>query len=416
MGRKPKPKPRADGRYRAKLLIGKDADGKSIVKYFYSYISKADADRQRAEYVLSHPFADGTIAADPSCTLREWCDTWLISYKSSLAPNTKAQYRTVCNSICSFNGMGELRMSEFLPLHVAQYVNSLSGTSESNISIKRYVIRELFSAAVENGIIKSNPAAKLPKVSGTYEGHRALTRHEISIATTRYSEHRAGLLFMIMLWAGLRRGEALSLTWGDVDFFKRQLNVRSSLDIKHQSVKSTKTSAGTRVVPLFPPLYDALMQAHKPGKNAKQLVCTAASGKAYTESALNSAINSFSCFMERALNGIEEPKTTRGWRRDRVIRECESLGREWITFEFTPHDLRYTFATLCYDANVDVQTTKIWMGHRDIDTTMRIYTQLSNERKAQSTSAMDRFSAAFCSGEESVSDPPLTPLSVNSNS
>ena len=52
MGRPKKEKPnRTDGRYQTRRTIGHNADGTPIIKYFYSAISKADAERKAREYV-----------------------------------------------------------------------------------------------------------------------------------------------------------------------------------------------------------------------------------------------------------------------------------------------------------------------------------------------------------------------------
>ena len=56
---------------------------------------------------------------------------------------------------------------------------------------------------------------------------------------------------------------------------------------------------------------------------------------------------------------------------------------------FNCHDLQDTFATMCYDAEVDVKTTQKWMGHADAATTMKIYTKLSEERQMEFTELMD---------------------------
>ena len=48
------------------------------------------------------------------------------------------------------------------------------------------------------------------------------------------------------------------------------------------------------------------------------------------------------------------------------------------------HSLRHTFATMLFDAGVDVKTAAYLMGHSDIRVTMDIYTHLSQERRTAS--------------------------------
>ena len=47
----------------------------------------------------------------------------------------------------------------------------------------------------------------------------------------------------------------------------------------------------------------------------------------------------------------------------------------------TPHMLRHTYATLLYDAGVDVKSAQEFLGHADIQTTLKIYTHLTEQKK-----------------------------------
>lgn len=51
---------------------------------------------------------------------------------------------------------------------------------------------------------------------------------------------------------------------------------------------------------------------------------------------------------------------------------------------FTPYDLRHTYCTMLYDADVDVKTAQYLMGHKTLDMTMRIYTHLSKQKQQRS--------------------------------
>ena len=62
-----------------------------------------------------------------------------------------------------------------------------------------------------------------------------------------------------------------------------------------------------------------------------------------------------------------------------------------MTDPFTAHQLRHTYATMLYDAGVDVLTAKELLGHTDIKTTLDIYTHLSKERRLKSVTTFDDF-------------------------
>ena len=50
----------------------------------------------------------------------------------------------------------------------------------------------------------------------------------------------------------------------------------------------------------------------------------------------------------------------------------------------TPHELRHSYATILFDAGIDVKTAQTWLGHADINTTLNIYTHLSDRKKEES--------------------------------
>ena len=53
--------------------------------------------------------------------------------------------------------------------------------------------------------------------------------------------------------------------------------------------------------------------------------------------------------------------------------------------------LRHTYATLLYDAGVDVKKAQKNLGHSDVSTTLQIYTHLSDEKEKIADEEYDRY-------------------------
>lgn len=390
-------KKRSDGRYRVTLTVGKDYNGKPIRKEFYSRVSITDARNQRNEYMRTHNFGgDGvpTPKYDGTIRLETWVASWLDSYKANLAPNTFDQYRHVSNRFCNFiadgTRYGDRPINSFLPMHLTVYMQSMSGMSKSSIRSAKMTISQIFSAAKANGMIDRDLTADLTetvakqKVQGTYSGHKALPREYIDFINQNYQHHRLGVFVMTMIWAGLRPGEASALTWDDIDFEKGVIHVTKSLDLKHGGVfKDTKTETGNRDVPLFAPLRKALFRAER----NSSFVFARVNGEHYNYKSLSDAFENFCGAIERVINGVPSPWNAQGFRKDKWI---EKHG-EWKTFDFSLYDLRDTFCTTLYDAQVDLKTAQKLMGHRDPSTTLKIYTKLSEQRESDSVEAMNDF-------------------------
>lgn len=391
-------KKRADGRYAVSIVVGRK-DGKPIRKFFYG-TSSGEAKRLRDEWMNRHEYGGNGVPTeriDGSITLDEWTDKWLQSYKSNLAPNTRDHYYYTAKSFRDFekDGIryGDLAVSAFKPLHLTAYIMTLAGCSKSKIRSASMTIQQIFDSAKTNGLIGRDVCADIRDtlsglhVRGSYEGHKALDREMIDLICSTYSKHRAGLFIMTIMFAGLRPGEAAGLRWEDVDFENGVLHVRRSRDLKHDEVKTAKTEAGNRDVPLFLPLAKAYAAARQPSG----YICTDTDGKPLNDNTYDRAFISFRNFLERTLNGVPDAQNRIGFRSDRWA--AQHPGVEWKTLDFTPYDLRDTFATTLYDAGVDVLSMQQMMGHRDVTTTLKIYTKLSKERQKDSAAQMDEFLA-----------------------
>ena len=57
---------------------------------------------------------------------------------------------------------------------------------------------------------------------------------------------------------------------------------------------------------------------------------------------------------------------------------------------FTAHQLRHTYATMLYDAGVDVKSAQKFLGHSDIQVTLKIYTHLSEGKEQAAVDAINK--------------------------
>ncbi len=57
---------------------------------------------------------------------------------------------------------------------------------------------------------------------------------------------------------------------------------------------------------------------------------------------------------------------------------------------FTAHKLRHTYSSMLYDAGVDPCAQK-YLGHADLQVTLKIYTHLSEEKERGAVEALNRF-------------------------
>ena len=247
-----------------------------------------------------------------------------------------------------------------------------------------YKIKKLTSADFQNIIIDYNPvcAIKIPKKQAK-EGRRALTAEERQwiIDTPDFMQ----LPSMIMMFAGLRRGEVTALLWSDIDLKKRTITVNKSAEVIKGTftVKdTTKTAAGMRTIYIPQILVDFLSQQER---STNLLVCPSPTGIMISTKTWNRKWQEYILKLNEKYGDFST----------RIISSQYKKNELAIPY-FTAHCLRHTFITMMYMAGIDVLTAKEQAGHKDIRTTMSIYTHLDSKYKEKNMSKLDEYLNSGC--------------------
>jgi len=270
---------------------------------------------------------------------------------------------------------------------VQRLFNTLDGYSQSHITKFTSTIRSLFKAAVQDGVIIRSPAEMAQAPKGSFTGHRALEEWEQKLIEDNWSGHDFGPAAMVMMYAGLRRGEVLYLNVDrDVDFVRKTITVRGAVSFAEGNqaiVTDGKTDNSQRTIPLAEPLEAVLRGRHG-------LLCTKEDGSLMSQAAFDRKYESFLVYLETKLNGCSH-----GWYgRKREHKALLAEGKElpaWREINIRCHDFRVTFCTMCFNAEIPVKTTQIWMGHADTTLVLNLYTKLTNERAKSDALKLDGF-------------------------
>lgn len=360
---------RSDGLIQVTLDIGYDENGKRIRKSFYGK-SRTEAERKRDEFKAAMKRGS---QYESDITVGEWVKIFKDTYRQNVDEAYLSGDDVPYNRLV--DELGYMKMSAVTESDLQNSLNKLKGKSFSTCDKYRQCLKRVFERARKNKIIVDNPAEDLVMPTYSKGSHRALETWEIEHILKHWNEPglHAGLWVMIMMLAGLRRGEMIALDWSAVDLTSRMLTVCQTAVIKsNQSeiVRRTKTDAGLRTIPICEPLYDALCTV--PEAKREGLVCLSAHGKRLSESAVSRGLETFCAALERLANG--EPLFQRGKRNDLIKKETDENR---IRFSFRAHDLRHTFCTLLYFRGIDLKSAQYYMGHVDVKTTLEIYTHLS---------------------------------------
>ena len=359
-------KKRNDGLYQRYVTIGRKSNGKMQRKAIYARTQK-ELENKVSEY--KEKLANGMLPIYEKATFGEFAEMLCKDYKPTISDGVRKQYVSIVN-----NHLAELkpiRLTELRNAHLQTIINrmAMNGFSTKLMSHVKQVASQVLRLAQDNDILVRNVFERVKVPSKKKKKRLPLSEEQIQLVKETFQGHRMGVPVMIMLYAGLRRGELLALQWSDIDFQKRVIRVSKSIafEAKNQArVKKPKTAAGTRSVPIIDPLYEILSNARKGTKSI--MVCPSAKGTMMTDTAWKTSWDSYMHYLNIQAGGRDKSRSN-----PKVI-EIET---------FTPHQLRHTFITMCHEAGVDVKVTQEIAGHADIHTTLMVYTHLTNAKREE---------------------------------
>ena len=260
----------------------------------------------------------------------------------------------------------------------------LSGTYLNDICKKASL---MFDHAVKNKVIAENPMSKVAKPKIDTPEKQALGADKVhallgALNPAEYME--CGVILATTL--GLRRGEVVGLSWGDVDFRELTVHVRHSYD-DVGNLNPTKTKAGNRVLPMPDIVFDALQKRREAeiaffSNYAKDLLETDKDGHVV------GLVSAAPIIADPWGNRIHPSGLGHWWYKRRA-----DFGLDGWRL----HDLRHSFLTVAAQQGIHPSVMQKLAGHSTSRLTMDVYTHANLEDKRK---AMDSLQEAFTVSNE----------------
>lgn len=369
---------RKDGRYCTRVYIGRDANGKKQYRNLYDRDPKQ---LRQKEADLRRQLDKGIDVMTLRDSFRSWRDRLLAVKELDLTAAELSLFR--CRTDAFVQVFGDLPLKEVTQTTIQPVISALAkknpktGKPTAKRTLARYLAAcsAVFEYAIESRAADFNPCkyVRIPKDAPKTE-RRALTEEECR--RVEEFDHRARPAAMLMLYSGLRRGEATALLWSDVNLENNTISVTKSYNFKECCIKPPKTESGVRIVSIPQKLSDFLAGLPR----TSPYVLTTADNKMMTGNAWISLWDSYMCDMNLAYGNQLHPRS-----------KYDPRGQILAIEPFTLHCLRHTFCTLMYHAGVDVLTCQKQMGHADVRTTLNIYAHLDAIHKKKSIENLDAY-------------------------
>lgn len=377
----------------SRKMFGKKENGKPNIVAFYGK-SKTEVREKLKKY--NEDLKLNTAENIKKNTFEEYFEHWLYTYKrKEVKDNTfeAMEYCYTCRIKPYF--IAKIQMHNLNSETIQKYINALTDSDEkySHATIKKTydTINNCLTHAVEIGDIIKNPmfGVKLPSKDKVQTQEKEIEFFTEDDAEKVFIEaqrkfntgsyyYKYGLAIILLLYTGLRIGEGIGLTWGDISLDTNRITINNSIarikqrDNEYKPIDGTpriiknnspKTKKGTRDIYLTQRAKFAIEQIkiqNEPYTKPDDYLFITDSGE------LANSKN-----IRRTLNSIQKNAET-------------SIQNSGL------HVLRHSFATLLLSKGVDIKIISDLLGHAKISTTYDIYAHLFDRQKQEAISALDK--------------------------
>ncbi|WP_421924960.1 tyrosine-type recombinase/integrase [Lysinibacillus capsici] len=367
-------------RYKFQIYVGVDPlTGKEKRTTRSGFKRKKEAELALARIKLE--ISKGTFRKVQAETYQDIYDLWIRQYEKTVEESTFVKTEGIFrNHILPHFGLYKIDKLnvEVCQEHVDRWANKL----------KKYRIIKSYAAkvvdfAIKRGYMQINPfkLVDMPKIKKEplelvkEVDENFYTREQLNKFLDylkKENKPKVYVLFRLLAYSGMRKGEALALNWKDIDFKNDEIRINKAISRGKDNklyLKTTKTGSIRTI------------------KMEKETMRTLALWK--KEQQKDYLILGFNTLNEEQLvfsnkeNEFLQPTKTRKWLVD--------ILKKYNLKPITTHGLRHTHCSLLFEAGANIKEVQDRLGHSDIKTTMDIYTHLTQEAKSETIRKFDNY-------------------------
>jgi integrase len=359
---------RADGRWEARIDLGRDGNGRRHRRTLYG-ASRSEVAAKLAE--AGTLVRAGRKPADNKTPLADYLTEWLERVRPSLRPSTWVSYEGHVR-LHLVPTLGRIPVGKLTARQVGDALRHevANGSSPRTVGLSHAVLRAALADAVRLDVVPRNVAldARAPKVVRSVPRPWSLDEAGRFLGATAGDRYQA--LYLLAATAGPRQGELLGLTWANVDLVGHRVTIADSLAWVDgvPYLGPTKSEAGRRTLSLAPMTAAALVE-HRRQQDAERETA----GSAWRDNGL--------VFCSPLGQPLRGDVTTHRFQR---LLAQHDLPR--VRF----HDLRRLAATVLLASGATPHEVRATLGHSSIRLTSETYGYLLPEVSRESAASVGR--------------------------
>lgn len=366
---------RPDGRWEARVTVGiNPGTGKAIRRSIYGDTQAAVRKEMTA---ILREIDRGTYLTPQKITVGQWLDEWLGTYAvTKVKPLTYQSYAAVIKNHLK-PAFGAVSLQSLRGSHVQKLYNEMlaKGRNAKTVINVSAVLRKSLDVAMKQGLITSNPcdAAELPKAMR--KEIKPLTDAEIPLFLEQIEKHEFRNAYALCLFAGLREGECLGLSWSQVDFEKGRITVSQQLQktksghVEYYIADTTKSGKPRTIEP------PAICFDYLRDEKRRQAQNKLKAGELWN--------NEWNLVFANGVGRYIEIETF--YRKFKKV--VAAIGRP----DARVHDLRHTAATVAIASGADIKSVQSLLGHATAAFTLDVYAHTSEAMMKDTAARMQSY-------------------------
>ncbi len=353
------------GRKRINRSSGLEASKNNLV-----VIKKEVLPQIAQELVASVQSVQSPINTVDDMTLDSFSESFFILHKENVRGHVHA--RSVGNYeqhiLPYFKGR---KLNSIKPMELESWQNRLL-LKYKPLSVQKYrsIFYSIFTKAYQNELIAKNPfdIVTAPKLknrnfsSDESEAINPFTQKEIdTLLSVEDDDTYMPNFIKLMSNSGMRPGELISLTWKDIDFENRSINVNKTT--VNGKVGLPKTASSVRVIDMIQGAYEALEAQYQLNGNMEYVFTNSSHKRFYSHDIIN--IN--------------------------LKKRLKAQGIEVRSL----YQFRHSFSSRMIQSGIDITWVSTMLGHKDSSITLQIYTKYIHEDNNTRLNNLDKINQKF---------------------
>ncbi len=380
---------RSDGRWAGVATAGYNENGKTIRKTVYGKSRLEVVDKLNK---LMNKISSNNYEYIENTTIGEMMNEWLLVFKKmQVSPRTfEHTYRNFKLHIEP--KIGNMKIDEVSTTIIQKVLNEMleEGYSLAVVKKVKFIFNQFFNYAIDNKLATNNPTTRTRvrsnerKIYDSENKYKAIPPQARNEFLSKLNSHEfLKPLCMCMMFAGLRTGEVLALTWEDVDFKNKALNVKRAITtvpkfdergkVKERVtvISETKTACSVREVPMP----DILVQALEDWKENRHFF-----GRE----------NNIDLTQNNSLVFGNNDGSVRGYSGTKAIFKRFLKSSNFDKFGIHFHTLRHTYSNMLFEADQNPKVIQALLGHKSVKTTITTYNSVDKSYFKKATDTLNK--------------------------